>query len=100
MIKSIIHIFLSTLLITAILAPSVVTLIDIDCKSLSLMELSDDESKKENKKEFSEKNVFFHILENGISPLLSLKTSTNPFYLEKRYTHIQDIFLPPPKHTI
>ncbi|WP_394748276.1 hypothetical protein [Spongiimicrobium salis] len=98
MIKFIINVFLSTLLITAIMAPSVVTILDLDCKSWSVIDLNDDENKQENKKELNEKDVFFYILESGISAFPPLKTSSNPFYIEKGYSHVRDIFLPPPKY--
>ena len=61
------------------------------------MELNDDENQKQNQKDLNEKDVFFYITENLISYFVPFKSSSNSFYVEKGYSHILDIFLPPPK---
>jgi len=95
--KSSVLIILSTLLITAILAPSVITLSSIGEKTAITIDFSDEE-KKENK-ESKEKDFFIN------SNFLSLmygqfeKISISSFYIEGDYTATIAIFLPPPEHT-
>ncbi len=92
--KSSVFIILATLLTTAILAPSVITLTNIDEKAITID--FNEEEKKEEKKESKEKNLLFgtndYLNQFECSAVLFL-----PSYIENDYTTSITIFLPPPE---
>ncbi|NNK18237.1 MAG: hypothetical protein HKP49_03730, partial [Maribacter sp.] len=57
--KSIILCILSFILAFAILAPSIMTLVGASDDRILVMDFSEEENKKEEKKEISEKDFFF-----------------------------------------
>jgi len=97
--KSASFFMLSLLLVVAILAPAIVTLVDANHQTELLMDFNEEENKKEEKKETKEKKLFSfsdfdtHLGENGDFSRFS------SFYLEKNYSISTSIFLPPPEHT-
>lgn len=96
--KSSVLIILAFLLATAILAPSVITLTNIDEKAISFD--FNEEEKKEEKKEVNEKDFFLDFHLNSLAHLKADKTSTTSFYIESDYSASLAIFLLPPKHIL
>lgn len=87
---------LSLLLVTAILAPAVLTLVE-NGENTSLVIDFNEEEKKEEKKEANEKDFF---LNSDFKPSIVIPTeltSMANFYLESEYSTALVIFLPPPK---
>lgn len=96
--KSYFLVILSLLLATAILAPAVITLIDIDEKRALVIDFNEEENKKEESKEVSEKDFFYSLKFMPFSEKNVVKSKVSRFYFEGDYHHSMDIFLPPPEH--
>lgn len=93
--KSSVLLTLAVFLATAILAPAVMTLTNID-DSVMMIDFNEEE-KKEEKQEAKEKDFF---LDSNLSSLANRKenkTSAFKFYLESDYSTTLSILLPPPK---
>ena len=97
--KSASFFLLSILLVVAILAPSIVTLIDTDNKTELVMDFNEEDNKKEEKKENKEKDFFSSFQFDSASDVNADSSKTSSFYLEKNYSFSTSIFLPPPEHT-
>ncbi len=95
--KSTVLLLLSFLLTTAILVPSIITLIEGNDAAL-VMDFNEEE-KKEEKKEISEKDFLFSLEFMLLSSKRSKKSIVSNFYLEGDYNYSTDIFLPPPEHS-
>jgi len=93
--KSSVLIILATLLATAILAPSVIMLTNIDEKAITID--FNEEEKKEEKKEAKEKDFFLDSDLSSLTPLESEKISIPCFYIEGDYTASLVIIAPPPQ---
>jgi len=93
--KSSVLIILATLLATAILAPSVITLTNIDEKAITIDFNEEQEKKEEEKKE---KDFFLDLNPNFLARLKGEKVSISCFHIESDYTTSLAIFLPPPEH--
>ncbi len=90
--KSSVLIMLSVLLVTAILAPSIITLANSSEKSTVAIDFNEEE-----KKEITEKD-FFLDSDTKLLTLLHLeKTSLSNFYIESDYSTSITIFLLPPE---
>lgn len=96
--KSSVIILLSLLLTTAIVAPSVITLIKLDNNTALFIDFNEEENKKEGKKEISEKDVFFHTWSNYTHSLENSPSNFISTYVEGSYTNSLEIFLRPPRH--
>ena len=96
--KSSVLIILAALLTTAILAPSVITLTNIDEKAITID--FNEEEKKEEKKEAKEKDFFLDSNLNGLALLEKEKVSISRFHIESDYNTSLAIFLLPPEHTL
>lgn len=94
--KSPVLIVLALLLTTAILAPSVITLMHIDKTDLVI----DFNEEKEEKKEAKEKDFFLDSDLDLLAQLQGKKASIFHFYSENEYTTSLAIFLPPPEHIV
>lgn len=97
--KSSVLIILATLLATAILAPSVITLARIDDQTAITVDFGEEE-KKEEKKEAKEKEFFLDTYLNSFTSLKADKKGVLAFYLQSNYSTSLAIFLPPPKNTV
>lgn len=96
--KSSVLIILAILLTTAILAPSVILLTNLDEKAITID--FNEEEKKEEKKEAKEKDFFLEYDLNALAQLQGEKVSISRFYIEGDYTTSLAIFLLPPKFTL
>lgn len=92
-------IILATLLATAILAPSVITLTNLSEKTAISIDFNEEEKKEENK-EVKEKDFFLNSNFIFLSELQSEKVSISRFYIESEYVSDLAIFLPPPKYIL
>ncbi len=97
--KSSILIILSFLLVGAILAPSIITLIDIGEKRTLVIDFNEEE-KKEEKKEAKEKDFFLDSNLICLEQLKGEKVCMSPFYVENDYSTSLSILLPPPEHLL
>lgn len=86
------------LLATAILAPSVITLTNIEEKAITID--FNEEEKKEEKKEAKEKDFFLDSNLNSLAQLESEKVLVSGFYIESEYSASLIILLPPPEHIL
>lgn len=93
MLKSVIHIALSSLLIFTILAPPVLSLLEIEVVSFTMQE----EKKEKKEKELEEKTIFF----NGMSKIMTSnndhETNLVTFYKAGLPDYTSKIILPPPE---
>lgn len=96
--KSVSFYFLSFLLVVAILAPSVIVLVDTENKTELVIDFNEEE-KKEEKKESKEKDFFSSFELDSLSDLNTDFSKTSSFYIEKNYCFSTSIFLPPPECT-
>ncbi|MEK6153014.1 hypothetical protein WIW50_07135 [Flavobacteriaceae bacterium 3-367] len=95
------HLLLSFLLAGSILMPSVITLLDFEAKVLMVMDFGEEENKKkEGKKEYSEKEVFFHSHLDPANFLGKEGANAITFYASGCSDFIREIHLPPPEHII
>ncbi len=94
--KSLFLIIFATLLATAILTPSLVTLSNLGEKTAIAIDFNDEE-KKEEKKEVSEKDYFLDSNIRLLSRLHRENASNLSFYVESEYSTSIAIFLPPPR---
>ncbi len=97
--KTSILIILSMLLVMAILAPSVITLANNGEKTAISIDFNEEE-KKEEKKEVSEKDFFLDADFKSFSLLQHESSSISSFCIETEYSTSIAIFLPPPEHNI
>lgn len=82
------------------MAPSVISLLDLDENMELVMEQNEDENQKENKegeKENSDKDTFYHIHKDPLSSNSMNNAGNITFYLERYYDPTLNIFLPPPE---
>ena len=93
--KTSVLIILSSLLIMAILAPSIITFTTIDENAITID--FNEEEKKEEKKEAKEKDFFLDSNLNALTSFEIEKPATTGFYLESNYTALVAIILPPPE---
>jgi len=96
--KSSVLIILAHLLATAILAPSIITLANINEKAITID--FNEEEKKEEKKEVKEKEFF---LDSKLSSLAHLESEKNLipfFYIEGDYAASLAVVPPPPELTL
>lgn len=96
--KSVSFFLLSILLVVAILAPSVITLVDLDTKTELVMDFNEEDNKKEEKKEDKEKELFSSLEFYATASSNDNTSKVSSFYLEKEYSFSASISLPPPKH--
>lgn len=96
--KSSVLFLLAILLTTAILAPSVITLTNLEEKAITID--FNEEEKKEEKKEAKEKNFFLDADHNSLALLEKEKKSISCFHIESDYNTSLAIFLPPPEHIL
>ena len=84
----------------AILAPSIITLVGASSDKILVMDFTEEENKKEGKKEISEKDFFFY--RDFISPSSNYKEkiTVSSVCFESDYSHSIDIFLPPPEYLV
>ncbi|NND62367.1 MAG: hypothetical protein HKN48_04145 [Flavobacteriaceae bacterium] len=95
--KTFVHTFLSFIVAFSLLAPAVVPLIKANDDTFVLIDFSEEESKKETKKEIEEKQVYFHDL-GGLNSSSSTKDQTlNYAYFIVWHEGSSEIFLPPPE---
>ena len=96
--KSSVIILLSLLLTTAIIAPSIITLMKFDNDTALYIDFNEEENKKEEKKEINEKDVFFNTWSNHTHTTTSTSSNFISTYIEGCYTNSLEIFLRPPRH--
>jgi len=93
--KSSVLILLSLLLVSAVLAPSILTLSTIDEKAMAID--FNEEEKKEEQKEGEEKDYFLELNLSSPARLEREKKMISPIYIEGGYTASLSILLPPPQ---
>jgi hypothetical protein len=97
--KSSVFIILSLLLTTAILAPSIVALMEYGEKTAIVIDFNEEE-KKEEKKEVNEKDFFLDSDINALALLQREDNNISNFYIEIEYSTSIDIFLLPPEYNV
>lgn len=95
--KSIFLYILSFILAFAILAPSIITLVGASGDKILVMDFTEEENKKEEKKEISEKDFFFYRDFISLSSNYKEKSTVSSAYFKGDYSYSIDIFLPPPE---
>ena len=98
--KSIFLYILSFILAFAILAPSIITLVGASGDKILVMDFTEEENKKEEKKEIPEKDFFFYRDFISLSSNYKEKSTVSNIFLEGDYSHSIDIFLPPPEYLV
>jgi hypothetical protein len=93
--KSSVLIIFATLLATAILAPSVITLSCLDEKTAITIDFNDEENK-----EVKEKDFFLNSNFQSLKQVQGERISISSFHIESGYSTAITIFLPPPEHTL
>ncbi len=85
------------MLVFSILAPSVLVIVESEDGMVTVCDHTEEENKKENKKELDEKDIFFQI-DNAISAFSGNQEITRPpSYLNSYNSLQQKIILPPPE---
>ncbi|MCH9661673.1 MAG: hypothetical protein K0U54_12280 [Bacteroidetes bacterium] len=94
---SLLHSFFSFMVVFSLLVPSVLPFINYSEETLMLIDFSEDEQKKEQKKDLEEKEVFFESagLDNNLDGIDSGKSLFG--YKETQVEVITEIILPPPE---
>lgn len=98
--KFFVQFILSIFLAINIVAPFVISSLDFDENMEWVMEQNEDENQKENKegeKENSDKDTFYHVCNDPLSPSSLHNAGNITFYLEGYYNPTLNIFLPPPE---
>ena len=91
---------ISLLLSLSILGPSVILMVsNINQEQKMLVDLGEEESKKENKKEIEQDN-FFEFTEDAVQIFIVEDITINHRYLVKKYPLAQEITSPPPEYTL
>ena len=87
-------------MVLAILAPSIITLVGASGDKILVMDFTEEENKKEEKKEISEKDFFFN--RDFISPPSDYNETitVSSLCFVGDYSHSIDIFLPPPEYLV
>ena len=94
--KSVILLLLSFFLVAAVLAPSIITLINSGERTAIAIDFNEDE-KKEEKKEVNEKDFFMNFNFKLSLQSQQERTAITNFYIESEYATSISIFLQPPK---
>lgn len=81
------------------MAPSVITLLDIENKTELVMDFNEEDNKKEEKKENKVKDFFLSFQNSTLTDLNEMSSKVSSYYLESNYFFSNSIFLPPPEHT-
>jgi len=92
MLKSILYIALSSIIIFTILAPPVLSLLDIEVVAITMQE----EKKEKEEKEMEEKTILFHKF-SEIASIYNNEDNESTFYREDLSDHTSKIVLPPPE---
>ena len=85
------------IVIFSLFAPSVIPLLDCENDAIVLIDFTEEESKKENKKELEEKDVFFQDLNPNKDESGNDIAASNFYYLLKSSDFKHNIVLPPPE---
>jgi len=91
-------IILSTLLVVAINAPSIIFLTDAKDKAIVID--FNEEEKKEEKKESKENDFFQDYSKNTLNEPQIEKVCLSNFYFHSNYATYLRVFVPPPKYKI
>ena len=81
----------------AILAPAVITLMELEPNSSLVMDFNEEENQKEEKKEINEKDIFFHTWLVYVNPFYDPSSHYTSTYLDPFYSNTVEVFLPPPE---
>lgn len=84
----------------SILGPSFLMLIDSHCDIEIALDLGEEESKKDSKKELDEKDAFFQLYTTPVIAKKCHTNSQNNYILHQYRSHVIDVQSPPPKHFI
>lgn len=90
---------LSLVLVSAILAPSVLTLVQSGENKGIVIDFNEEE-KKEEKKEVSENDFFLDAKVRLVTLLQRENTSFSGYYLETEYSTSLSVFLHPPQYKV
>lgn len=93
MLKSILHIALSSLLIFTILAPPVLSLLEIEVISITMQE----EKKEKKEKELEEKTIFYNGTLKMMTSIDNQGVNLFTFYNAGLHDYTSKIILPPPE---
>jgi len=92
MLKSVLHIALSSILIFTILAPPILSLLDIEVTAITMQE----EKKEKEEKELEEKTILFHGF-SAITSIHNCQNNVSTSYREDLSDCTSKIVLPPPE---
>lgn len=95
--KSSFVLFFSILVSLAIVAPSVVTLFELDNDITLLADFNEDESKNEEKNELDENLIWFDARIIVVSSLEKKSSNHSNNFSKTYYANSVEILLPPPK---
>ena len=80
-----------------ILSPTIVSLLDDNDNSIITIEITEEDNKKEEKKGFDEKDIFFYSIDDLNTSGIQERNTISHTYTMKYYNSTIAIFLPPPK---
>ncbi len=98
--KSVVHTILSFVVAFSLLAPAIVPLLKVDGETIVWIDITEDESKKESKKEIEEKEVYFQDLTGFDSDDALDESLWNHAYFALWLEGSTEIILPPPEHNV
>ena len=88
---------ISIFLMTIILAPTVVRLLDDNDNSILAIELNEEENKEKGANGMDEEGHKIYYISVYISSLIEEKKTISTSYMIKKYNYTRDILLPPPR---
>ena len=106
MYKSIIAIFFTSLFMTMIITPSVVTIMDLDYDIILMLDMGEEEEKegkegKEGKESVKDKEVkILQLFENNLHSFASYLSHDPDFYLNTYTFSYKEIISPPPEQVL
>ena len=90
---------IALLLVTSILTPSLLSILDESCDIVLLTDTNEEEkqSESETEKKFDEKDLFLNNFQLVHSDLIQAQFHGHSIYLAHNSDFVEDILLPPPR---
>ncbi|MEL6810722.1 MAG: hypothetical protein AAFP76_05260 [Bacteroidota bacterium] len=94
---NLIHSILTVLVVLSLFVPAVIPFIEVNEDAIVLLDITEEEQKKESKKELEEKVVYFQDLLNTFGSIDASEKKNSFHYSESLLEIHSEIHLPPPE---
>jgi hypothetical protein len=100
MLNKVAIVFLSLSMSMAIMAPSLINLLDLDATSIALVELTEEETPQKHKKQLEENKIVHRLFAAEGFIFSEKRNKAFQYYKEGSTNYILEINLPPPEYLL